>query len=95
MDIQIDTSNDNLGDIHINEAGANARIFINGDEYFARPAPVKFFRTVKDRDDDWWVELDTGTSGHHWRMLQISSRNAARKDTLADVIEDFGPLVTE
>lgn len=80
------------GDIHLSGV-EGSRVFVNSVEYTAgSPIPIKIYRSVKDIDGDYWIEIDADTSDRHWQLVKL---DPIRKDTLHDVAVKHGPLVTE
>jgi hypothetical protein len=89
MDIQIDTSNDHLGDIHISEAGPDAHVYVNDVEYTAtgQGEIPRVFRAVRDSDGDFWIE-----NGGLWSLMKFDT---IRKGSLRELAQKHGPLATE
>jgi hypothetical protein len=81
------------GDIQITTSSPEfkTRVFVDGVEYARQaPKPTKYYRAVKDKDAEYWVEIREGV----WRCVRPSPMDCNERK-LDQIVLKYGPLATE
>jgi|HubBroStandDraft_5_1064220.scaffolds.fasta_scaffold348006_2 hypothetical protein len=86
MNLEIDTT----GTINIGGVPDTQIVTVNGVPRVPQPRKTKFFRAVRDKDEEYWVEIREGV----WRCMRPSPMDSNERK-LDQVALKYGPLTTE